>query len=680
MSVKNLLRSFSGGEISPEMFGRIDLTQFQTGLSRAENFLILPHGPARARKGTQFVRAAKNAADKAALIEFSYNNQQAYCLEFGNFYVRFHTQGGTVMNAGSPVEVTTPYAIADVFDLHYVQSADVLTIVHPNYPPQELRRTSPTSFTLTAINFAPTLAAPTGVAVTPTGTGTTSYTYVVTAVAADSLEESPKSSSVTTTNNLATAGNKNTITFSAVSGAVRYYVYRQRSGLYGFIGETDGTSFVDDNITPDMTRIPPGANNPFGSAGDYPSAVTYFEQRRCFAGSNNKPQNFWATRSGTESNMNFSIPTRDDDSITLRLTARQVSRIQHMVPMSDLLLLTSDGDWRIYTQNSDIFSPNTVSARAQSYNGASNVQPITTGESAIYVRGQSSRVQEVSYDNVSYAFKSNDISIMAPHLFDANTITDMALTRTPFPIVWTVRDDGALLGVTYMPGQKVWAWHRHTTDGVIEAIAGVPEGSKDVLYLSVRRVIDGATVRYIERLDLQEETDLINAFHVDSGLTYSGAPTTAITGLTHLKGKTVNILVDGEIHPPKVVSATGTVTLDFAGSVVSLGLPLIADMETLPLSLEVEAFAQGRRKNINRVYMRVYRAGGTVWAGPRRDAMVPYLDKTDASYGSLGTLMSDELNIALPPSWNASGTIVVQNRDPVPCTILSMVLDAALGD
>lgn len=680
MAMKTLTRSFAGGVISPEMYGRIDLTQFQTGLAEATNFIILPHGPARARKGSQYVNAAKIDDRKAALIEFSFNNEQAYALEFGHLYIRFHTQRATLASGGSPVEVVTPYTEDEVLDIHYVQSADVLTLVHPNHPPKELKRTGPTSFTLTDISFVPSIPAPTGMGIAATGSGSTSYSYVVTAISAtDDLEESTASSAVTTTNNLATAGNKNTITWTADPNASRYYIYKLRNGLYGYIGETTGTSFADDNITPDMTRTPPISKNPFDSTGNYPGAVTYFEQRRCFAGTNTKPQNFWATRSGTESNMNYSIPTRDDDSIVLRLAARQVSKIEHMIPLSDLLLLTTDGDFRIYTQNSDVFSPNTVAARAQSYHGANNVQPITSGESAVYVRNQSSRVHEVAYDNVAYAFKANDISIMAPHLFDEYTITDMALTRSPFPIIWVVRSDGILLGVTYMPSQKVWAWHPHDFDGaLVESIAGIPEGTKDVLYLTLKRTIDGQTKRYIECLDLQQETDLATAFHVDSGLFYSGSPISIISGLDHLEGETVNILADGETHPPQVVVGGG-VTLEYNASKIAIGLPLTARLKTLPVALEVEAFAQGHAKNINRVYLRTHQSG-RVKVGPTEDQLSLYQDTTDENYGSVSALRSQILNIETLPNWNPDGPIIVENSEPTPLTVLSMVLEVALGD
>lgn len=678
MPTKTFTRSFAGGEISPEMFGRLDLTQYQTGVSEAKNFIILPHGPARARKGTQFVNNTKIDDKKVALLEFSYNNQQAYVIEAGHLYFRVHSLGGTVLNTGVPAEVVTPYTEDEVFDLHYVQSADVLTLVHPNHAPRELRRSSPTAFALSTISFIPTLAAPASPAVTPTGSGTTSYSYVVTAIATDGLEESAQSTTVTTTNNLATGGNFNTISFAAVAGAVRYYVYKQKNGLFGFMGETDALTFKDDNIVPDLTRTPPQTTNPFGSTGNYPGAVTYFEQRRCFAGTNNKPQNVWMTRAATESNMNYSIPTRDDDSIILRLAARQVSRVQHLIPLSDLLLMTSDGDWRIYTQNSDVLSPNTVAARAQSYHGSSNVQPITTGESAVYVRNQSSRVHEVNYDNVAYAFKSNDISMMAPHLFDNNIITDMAVTRSPFPIVWAVRDDGVLLGVTYMPGQKVWAWHQHNTDGVVEAIAGIPEGTKDVLYLSVKRTVNGITKRFIERLDLREETVLVDAFHVDCGLSYDGTAISTVSGLGHLEGMTVNVLADGNVHPQCVVTS-GAITLEYAASKIHIGLPITADLKTLPLTLQVEGFAQGQMKNINRTYVRVHNAG-EVFVGPTSDKLTKYQSSLTNAFGSSPVLTSAELNVEIKPEWNSYGQVAIRNTAPLPLTVLALVLEVALGD
>lgn len=756
MGVKTLLRSFAGGEISPEMFGRIDLDKFQTGLATCRNFITLPHGPARSRQGFRYILQAKYSDRVCSLIEFSYSTAQTYTLEFGHEYVRFHTNGGTLLEAsqnietatkadpceititghgysdgdwvyvsgvegmtelngryyivaneatdtftlqdlngndidssafttytsggtvGKVYEVATPYVEADVLDLHHVQSADVLTLVHPSYAPRELKRLSAANWTLTTISFVPNIAAPTSVSVVATvGTGTTTYTYIVTAVSTTELEESVASGSASITNNLATSGNKNTISWTGNADAIRYNVYKERNGLYGYIGQTDGTSFVDDNIAADVTRTPPEADNPFASTNQYPSAVSYFEQRRCFAGSNLLPQNLWMTRSGTESNMNYSIPTQDDDAITIRIAAREVNRIRHIVPLSDLILLTTSGEWRVWAQNSDAITPTTVSVRPQSYNGANNVQPVVTGNSVVYVRNQSSRLHELSYNWESNAYKSDDVSIMAPHLFDDYQITDMAITKTPVPIIWCVRSDGKLLGLTYMPNQKVFAWHIHDTDGLVESISAISENNVDVLYASIKRTINGNTLRYIERLDIQGTTSLEDAFHVDSGLTYEGTATTTIKGLWHLENKLVNILSDGAVHPQQSVR-NGQITLQQAAEKVHVGLPITADLQTLPVSLEMEAFAQGRQKNVNKAWLRVYRSSG-IKVGPSFDKLTEVKQRTTQPYGSPADLLSEEVSIMITPTWSDGGQICVRQTNPLPLSILSMVVDVALG-
>ena len=127
-----------------------------------------------------------------------------------------------------------------------------------------------------------------------TSTNTDTYVaheYVVTAVKANLVDESNQSTADSVNNNIFVTGAKNTITWNAVTGASRYRVYKQQGGIYGFLGETTTTTLVDDNISPDFSRTPPIHENDFVGTGNYPGAVSYFEQRRVFAGTNNAPQN-----------------------------------------------------------------------------------------------------------------------------------------------------------------------------------------------------------------------------------------------------------------------------------------------------------------------------------------------------------------------------------------------------
>lgn len=755
-----LARSFAGGEIAPEMAGRLDLDKFQTGLATCRNFLVLPHGPAMSRGGFLFVNEAKDSANAVRIIPFAYNDEQTYIIELGHNCIRFHTNGATLLEAAKNVvsitqanpgvvEITghgwsngdwvfaagiggmtalngrfykvagaaadtftlqaldgsaistaalpaftaggtfarvytlaSPYAAADLFNIKLTQSADVLTLTHPTYPPKELRRLGPTNWQLTDAAFAPTLAAPGGVsAVASTGSGSTTYTYKVTAVSSDGVDESYPSSLASCTNNLATAGNKNTITWSAVSGASRYNVYKLRNGLYGYIGQTSALTFDDDNIGADVLRTPPEGTSPFPGAGDYPGAVGYFSQRRLFGGTNNRQGNGWFTRPGTEGNMTSSVPTQDDDAIFFRLVSGKQGRILHFAALDDLLILTASAVWRLVTQNSDALTPGTFEFKPQAYVGANNVRPILTADSVLFIAAKGAHMREVQFAWERNKYAANDISIMAPHLFTKRTVVDMDYQTAPYQMAWVVRDDGILLGLTYVPEHKVIGWHRHDTEGgYFESVAVVAENNEDVVYAVVRRTINGRTVRYIERLSNRDvnESDVANCFCVDSGLTYSGASATVISNLWHLEGQEVAILADGAVQPRQTVT-NGQITLAQAASKVHVGKAITADLQILPLTVEAAtAYGRGALKNLNRAYLRVVQSSG-IFAGPALGKLKEFRQRTNEPYGSPPALRSGEIEIALSPQWQRDGGCFVRQVDPVPVTISALVLEAAVA-
>jgi hypothetical protein len=680
-NVRSLQRSFSGGEITPEMFGRIDDAKYQSGLALCRNFVAKPHGPAENRAGFAFVRAVKDSTRKTRLLPFTFSTTQTMIVEMGAGYFRFHTQGATLLDGGAPYEIANPYAEADLFDIHHVQSADVLTLVHPGYAPRELRRVGPTNWTLTAVDFTPTVSAPAAPTVTATGHTAVKYTYyyVVTSVGADGVQESAASAAGNAGGNLFETGATVTVSWGAVAGATRYRVYKLQGGLYGYIGQTDGTSLVDDNIAPDLGVTPPRYDSLFAGAGDYPGAVSYFEQRRAFAGTTNKPQNIWLTKSGTEANMSYSLPTQASDRIAFRVAAREANTVRHIVPLAQLLLLTSSAEWRVTSVNSDAITPDTFSVQPQSYVGASNVQPVIINNTMLYGAARGGHVREMAYSGEARGFTSGDISLRATHLFDNLEVTDMAFGKSPMPVVWCVSSNGKLLGLTYVPEQQIGAWHQHDTAGVFESCAVVAEGREDVLYCVIRRTIDGATVRYVERMASRQFDAPADAFFVDAGATYDGAPATVISGLGHLEGQTVSILADGAVHPRRVVTA-GTVTLDNPASKVHIGLPITADLQTLPVALALSdgSFGQGRFKNVNKVWLRVYRSSG-IFVGPNPDRLTEAKQRTTEPYGSPPSLKSEEIEVTIAPSWGDSGQVFVRQVDPLPLTVASMVLEIAIG-
>lgn len=662
------------------------------------------------------------------------------------------------------IEVATPYQESELFDIHYTQSNDVLTLVHPNHPPRELQRSGATAWSLVTPSFEPSIAAPAGnPELTRVGSGTTRYRYRVTSLAEDGSESFASLAGVQTTatytitnvtnadpavftmaslvsaddlfyisglaymgipdgeywtdtvlssttftlrdindvvvdtsaaaafstngtmvfagilNNLNTAGNSNTIRWAAVAGAEAYNVYKESNGIFGYIGQAVGLRFTDNNITADISNTPPIGESPFAAAGDYPSAVGYHDGRKWFAGTNNAPQTFWASRSGTENNMQYSRPTKDTDRISYKLNARESNAIKHIVPMGDLLMLTAGGEWRIDSQNTDVLTPNSVAPRAQSYVGASNVQPASTKIATLYAQDRGGRVMSIEYDDTRRGYVPVDKSVMAPHLFDYDyTIVDMGFSRAPIPVLWAVRDDGVLLGMTYLPEHDIYAWHQHTTDGLFESVAVAPRGIDDDAYFIVKRTINGQTVRYIERLTPRRFTTVEECFFVDAGLTYSGPAADTISGLWHLVGEEVSILADGGVHPTRTVAADGTITLDYEAELVHIGLPYTADLQTLPLAMETEAAFQGTRKNVSKVHVRLSRSSG-VFAGPSADTLAELKQRGDEPMGDPPALLSGIYEIPIRGSWSDEGQVWLRQANPLPLMVSAIVLEVVSG-
>jgi len=145
--------NFTAGELSPRLEGRTDVNKYFNGCKKLQNFLIHPHGGASRRPGTKYVNTVKTSANFTRLIPFEFNVEQAYILEFGEQYFRVHKDGGTVVSGGSPVEVATVYTSAQVSEIKFTQSADVMYLVHPSHPVQKITRTSHTAWTITEVNF-----------------------------------------------------------------------------------------------------------------------------------------------------------------------------------------------------------------------------------------------------------------------------------------------------------------------------------------------------------------------------------------------------------------------------------------------------------------------------------------------------------------------------------------------
>lgn len=499
-------------------------------------------------------------------------------------------------------EIVTPYAVADLPRLNYVQNADVMTFTHPSYPIHKLSRLDHDNWQLEETVFGPDIDFPRGVAVTVGTAGAVTYRYRVTALKEDTLEESLPGLNTTTrtitaitqanpavvtsnahgfangdevyiegvvgmtelnagryvvanqatntfelqgvdstgftayssggtanhtfniiTNGAVTANN--TISWTAVTGAEKYAVYKEEAGTYGLIGETEATSFLDDGILADTSVSHPRLKDPFNAAGKYPGASGFFEQRQVYGGSLDDPDTSVYSQTGRFDNLNISSPLQDDDAITASLSAQQVNEIRHYVPKNDLLVFTSGGEWRVNSGPDSRLSADTIKQKPQSSWGCSYIRPIVAGSTVLFVEQNNARVRSFGYSFQLDGYTGACISILASHMFKNNTLVSWAYTPSPDPRVIGVRDDGKATCLTFDEEQEVVAWTLWDTKGKFENVAALRnpsgvDGGLPAPYFVARRKINGNTVRYIERMADRRFRDVRDCFFVDCGLTY----------------------------------------------------------------------------------------------------------------------------------------------------------------
>lgn len=537
-------RSFAGGEISPQVAARADMVKYATGLRKCRNMIVEKHGGVRFRPGTSFINETKFSNRKCRLIEFIFSDDVSYVLELGHEYIRIFRNAVAVGGWENIKEVVTPYQEEDLPIIQYAQSADVITMTHQDYPIQQLRRfldeQDEIDFELVEFETVPGILPPDNVTVDappqdpddPEPPPPTSYSYVVTSISADTGEESLQSEAGSDGGAPLDDDNAVFIEWDVVDGADEYNVYkRSATDAYYYIGTRqvpDGFSSSRIQFSDSVRRIrnddvtPPRRREPFDEAGKYPATVNYYQQRQWFASSENNPQQVHASKTAAFSNFGVSRPIQDDDAIVFTIAGRNFNEVRHLINIGKLVAMTSSGEWLVAGDPGGGVTPTQINLQQQGYSGASRLRPIVIESTAIYLQARGNVVRDLQYQFESDGYVGQDLTIFATHFFDGHSIVDWDFQQVPNSVVWAVRDDGVLLGLTYLPEHQIWGWHRHETDGKVESLTVVPEGNQDAVYIVVNRTINGSTRRYIERLEEQRCTCAEDAWHVDSGLRYDG--------------------------------------------------------------------------------------------------------------------------------------------------------------
>lgn len=430
------------------------------------------------------------------------------------------------------------------------------------------------------------------------------------------------------------------------------------------------------------------------SSGD-PSVPGFVQQRLVLAAPTGAPQTFFMSQPGAFYNFDTTFPVQDDNAITESLVSGVLNTIKAIVSSTaGMLLLTDKASWIVNGGSSgSAITPTAIVANAQSFVGANDVPPIIANYDVLYIPSKGSGVRDLSFNIYFSVFTGTDISVLSSHLFFGFDVLEWAWAEQPFYTVWAVRNDGVMLSLAFLKEQDFIGWAHHTTAGNFKSVTVVTEsgtvaGTVDAVYTAVERVVEGSTVKYIERIaERIFPNGVEDAWCVDAGLQYVGAPATDFVGAQHLAGLNVTGLADGEIIPTFVMPADGEFTLSTPASKVTIGLGFECDLQTLALDLG-EPTVQGKVKKIPAVDVRVADTLG-LEIGNDFNHLTPMKDLIIGNVSSMLTgqqsqiitnLVTGDARTILGPAYTVPGQYCVRQPNPYPSSILGVFPSVVIGD
>lgn len=617
--------NFTAGELSPKVRGRVDINRYQNGAELLENMVVDIYGGASRAPGTEYVAPAASATKQSRLIPFTYTRTIAYSLEFGDGVMRvFRAGGGQILAGGVPYQITTPFTEAQVPAVRFAQVADTMFMAHPSYPVQMLKRLADdswainpapfsvlpfaeigqkfggTSLTLSNINLGSgtaTASTPVwvesdvgrritylgGTAVISAFTSTTVVSVGVSSPFSQAnlpagqwvLEDSPQATCTPSVKG--TVGQAITLTldksgFRSADLGKFVTINRGLVRLSNIVSSSQASAIVKADLDA-ATAAQPGAwtiqSTAWGPDTGYPSAVTLNEQRLVLGGTTENPNGIWGSRTGLY--FDFTISTDDADAYFYALDGEGNS-IEHLSSVGTLSALTLGGEWTLAGGVEKPLTPTNVRAKDQSVYGTTQVRPVRIGDELLFVQRAGRKVRAMGYSLERDSYAAPNLTTLAEHI-TASGVKEMAYQQEPGSVLWCVLNNGRMATLTIDRDEAVIAWCSHLTDGFFESVCCIPSGEVDEVWAVVRRVVNGQTVRYVERMRPD--------FYVHCGIIgHDPAGSQVWGGLAHLEGKTVKIRADGTEQPDAVVTA-GQITLPRAAVDVQIGLQVTPRVKLL---------------------------------------------------------------------------------------------------
>jgi len=554
--------NFTAGELSPRLEGQIDFKKYFNGCSELTNMVVYPHGGATRRGGMYFVSEVKTSSKEVRLIPFEFNVTQSYVLEFGDTYIRFYKDNGQIQSGGSAYEISSPYLEAELTELHFAQSADVMYICHSNHAPRKLSRTGHTSWTLT----------------TPT------FTW--------------------------------------------------------------------------------NGSSPWTSGNGYPRAVSFYEQRLFFAGTSTYPQTIWGSQTADYENFDQGTGLADE-SMEYAIATNKVNVIRWLQPSRDLIVGTGGGEFKVGRPQGEPLTPSNVMVTQQTTYGSWTIPPIQIGNAILFAQRARRKLREFSYQFQSDGYIAPDMTLLAEHI-TSGYLKDMDYQQEPDSIVWACTSTGKLLSMTYERPEDVVAWAEHElggTDVEVESVAVITNATQDQLWVAVKRTVNGSVVRYVEYLDPD--------INVDSGITGTvSTATTSVSGLSHLEGETVKLVINDAVFPDTTVSSGAisiSVPVGWSNVDIQVGLGYTSTLKTMRVEAGSQSGkAQGLKKRWNEVKVRLLNTTGV----KINDDQLPFRTSSTPMSSGIGLFTGDKRVTNL--GWDRDGIIEIKQEQPLPLTVLGI--------
>jgi hypothetical protein len=494
----------------------------------------------------------------------------------------------------------------------------------------------------------------------------------------ESLSDINRSTRITTTGELRSEDYNNVtpkIRFNAYKDTYRFYfeVRKKRELRTAYLKITDYTSAttVKAKVYRRMSQLGVPINNwalgAWGTVPGWPSVVTFHQGRLVFAGTTSEPSRVWMSVSDDYPNFDAGEGDEDADAISLTPIASEVNNVMWMASKGNLLIGTAGDEWVF--DGANITPTNPPHARRETNFGSAKWQAVIANGYVVFVQDGEKIVRQVQYDYDSDTYLAIDLTAMSDHI-TGDGISYLAYLKSPWSTIWTCRDDGELIGLTYVPEHKVFAWHRHDLGGDVESVACIP----GEIWVVVKRTINGATVRYIERI-LPWDGTLNNSVFMDCAAEYSGTATATITGLSYLEGETVGIISNGKYVGTKVVSS-GSITLDATTTHAWVGLPYTSTLKTINIEhANPPGTSQGAKRRIVHAIARlVNTVGGKVGFDASDADDIEYDDEGNPNVSTPELFTGDTNPVLITTSSGRPQYLTLVQDEPYPFSVSAVVL------